>query len=797
MSEKIVKVNILQQSNDDMTGYAIYVARRRSLPDPRDGLKPVQRKLLFALWKDFAREMKARKTIKTAALVGTVMRKYHPHGDASINASIKPLTNWFQAYKPSIDHQGNFGTISGADASAQRYTNVMLSDYGMKCVIGDLNDSTTSTDWMANYDNTYTEPVYLPAVVPNLLINGAFGIAVGIRTQVPSHNITEVLNTTIQLIKDPNIDVVLVPDDCCGCDIVEADFAKISHTGKGKFKIRAKVDICEFNNHPALKITTLPPQVYLSAIQQKVEKLVQENIVPQIVEIYDKTEVDTKNALLDTFEAYVILKKGCDPAYVRDLLYTMTDLEKTISVNMEVIFEETPVSFNYKQYLESFIEFRRKRKTRTYNNLYAQARTKTHRLELYIKALETPGVIDEILKMVKKQKTINDQESIETLAKKMNVTTMQSKFLLETDVKKLSKGYLEYYKREYKDALDDAKRYFKIITDPKEIDKIIIQELEDAKAKYGEPRRSKVITVSEAAGIPEGVFRVVITEKGFIKKLDMNEKLGSMKDDKPMMVMSVDNTDDLIIFGELGKAYKLPVSKVPFSKGNGIDLRKVVKKYTGEGICTIIPNSVLHAIEDDFKKTKQECFLFIITANGLFKAIAISEMYNVPLSGLIYAKLNDGDAVADIVCMAQFNQLLIYSRNKILRINGTEAPILTRTAKGVIAMNSKYPIDGFTCLYPKATDVVVVTASGRINKLPLNIVPVSNRAKAGSNAIRLGKNDSIKKIFVCGKKDIIHIATMKNKYDLVVDEIPKGTSVSTGEKIVDSSGIINISVEHK
>lgn len=795
MAEKIVKTDILDQSMNDMRGYAIYVARRRALPDPRDGLKPVHRKLIYALFKDFNRETKQNKTVKTAALVGTVMRKYHPHGDTSINSSIKPLTNWFQSYIPLIDHQGSFGTMSGDGAAAQRYTEVKLSDYGLKCIVGDLVSSETSADWQETYDGEHKEPIYLPSIVPNLLINGAFGIAVAIRTQIPSHNISEVIDMTIKLIKNPNTDVVLVPDDCCGCDIIEADWAKISRTGKGKFKVRAIVEITEFNNHPALKIKALPPSVYLSSVKEKIEQLVQNNIVPQVIEVYDKTEVDKNNVSMDIFEAYIILKKGCDPVYVRDLLYNITSLQTTIPVNLEVVYNETPVHLNYKEYLQTFINFRRERKMRTYTNLLMKARTREHKMKLYITAMES-GEIDTILKMIRKQKSIDDDTNINYLVKKLKVTPLQAKFLLDVDIRKLSIGYLDYYKKEYKKAIEDAKEYYKIITHPEAIDDIIIEELKAAKAKYGCPRRSRIISAEEAAGIPEGIFKVIITEKGLIKKIDQNDKIGTMKDDKPYIVMNVDNKDDLIIFGELGKAYKLPVSKVPFSKSNGVDMRKVIKKYTGEGICTIIPLSLLHTIEEDFKKTKQEAFIYVITAGGLFKAMKISEMYNVPLSGLIYAKLNEGDAVADIVCMDIYNQLIIYSCNKILRVKGSEAPILTRTAKGVIAMNSKYPIDGFACLYPKATDVITITTSGRINKLPLSVIPVSSRAKAGNNGIRLGKNDSIYKICVCSSEDILHIVTMRNKYDIVVKDIPNGSSVSTGEKLVDASGIVNISVEH-
>lgn len=796
MSERILPVNVIEQTKADMTGYSIYVARRRALPDPRDGLKPVHRKILYALWMGGG---KNKRTVKTAAVVGDVLKKYHPHGDASVNAAIKPMTNWFEIYKPLVDHQGSFGNMSGDGPAAPRYTEVKLSDYGMNAVIGDLNFSKTATDWQDTYDGTDIEPIYMPSVVPNLLINGSFGIAVGLRTSIPKHNISEVLDMTIKLIKNPNTNVVLIPDDCCGCDIIDADWKKISHTGKGKFKIRANTEITEFNNHPAIRITALPPMVYLSSIKTKVEKLVDSNALPQVLEIYDKNEIDETNVGIDIFNAFIVLKKGCDPQYVRDFLYANTDMEKTISVNLEVIFNESPVNLNYKDYLNTFINFRRERKLRTYTNLLMQCKTKAHKLALYIKLMELPiPKFNGIMHKIHMQKTTEDEAFINYLVKELNVTPLQAKFVLDIDVRKLSLGYLAKYKEEYNEAIKSANDYYRIVTHPEDIDSIIIDELKEMNKEFGCPRRSKVISQSEAAGIPEGIFKVVVTANGFIKKVDVNDKLGAIRDDKIDFVLTVDNKDDLVIFGKLGKAYKLPVSKVPFGKGSnaGMDIRMVVKKYTGEGICTIIPDSLLHSIEEDFKHTKQEGFIYVLTSSGLFKAMKISEMYNVPLSGLIYAKLNDGDIISDIVCMDPFNQLLLYSHNKILRISGIEAPLLSRTAKGVIAMNSRYPMDGFTCLYPKATDVVVVTSSGKINKIPLNVIPISTRAKAGSSCIKLGKTDSIYKICVCGKNDILHYTTNRSKSAIPIKDIPDGSSVSSGTKLIDSSGILNIIIEH-
>lgn len=798
MAEKIIQANILEQSKRDLTTYAIYVARRRALPNPFDGLKPVHRKILYSLFYDFGKQTRRRETIKTQAVVGNVLQKYHPHGDSSVNASIKPMTNWFESYIPTIDHQGSFGNMSGDGAAAPRYTEVMISDYGLECVVGDLAQSPNSTDWQETYNGSEREPIYFPAVVPNLLVNGAFGIAVGLRTSVPKHNISEVIAATINLIQNPSADVVLLPDDCCGCDIVEADFKKISETGKGTFKVRAQTEICEFNKKPAIKITSLPPMVYLSNIQSKIEKLVEGNVLPQIEEVLDDSQVDEKNVAFDKFTAYIMLKKGCDPNYVRDCLYTLTDLEKTISVNMEVVYNEAPALLNYKQYLEIFINFRRERKYRAYSNILAEAKTKFHRMEAFVNLLET-GKIDAVITKIR-SKNLKEAELQEFLMKdikmKNPLTPLQCSYILAAQLKALSKERLGYYKEQMAEAAKLIDQCFHTITHPEEIDRIIIEELKAADKKFGCPRRSKFISASEAAGIPEGTFKVVLTEKGIIKKCDQSENIRELKDDRIKLNLVVDNKDNLLLFSRLGKVFKVPVNKVPFGKGasGGVDLRVLMKKYTGEGICTIIPESVVEQIIENSKKNKERVLVYVMTKNGIFKSMDIAELLGVPLSGLIYTKLSDNDMVADIIFMGQYNEMIIYSNNKILRVPGTEAPMLTRSAKGVIGMKSKNKVDGFICLTPNSTDVVIITASGRVNRIPLAIVPLSKRGMAGMTGIKLNKTDSIVSIHVCNAHDTLNVVSMKEKYQIPVASIPEGSSVSAGAKLIDASGIIHTSI---
>ena len=785
MAETISDVNLLKQHNEDYTGYAIYVARRRALPGVIDGLKPVHRKILYTLFHDF-HLYPSRETRKTQQIIGTVIGKYHPHGDSSVKDAIKPMVNWFESYVPTIKGQGSFGSMYGDDQSAPRYTEIKLSDYAMDCIISELQYTKTAVDWMPTYDNSDMEPIYLPAAVPNLLINGSFGIAVGMKTQVPKHNISEVIDATINLMHHPNSVVILVPDNCSGSDIIQADFAKISKTGKGNYKVRGKMEICEYEGKPALKVLSMPDMVFFNTVKDQIEKLVANNVLPQVADILNNTQEDKKSGQ-ENFEVYIVLKKGSDPQYVREIIYNTTSMQATIPVNFEVIHNERPVLMNYTDYLKEFLALRREAKFRLYANKLQESKTKYHEMELYIKALES-GEIDTIISMIRKQTGTDDSVYVEYLVKKLSITPLQAKFLLSIDVKKLSIGYLNKYKEQRAVYLNDSETFMQMITHFELIEKEIEEDLKGFKKKFGCPRRSTVISSDAAAEIPEGYFKIVITKNNFIKKINQDDKVGSLGGDEAKFVIPVDNRDNLIIFGTMGKVFKYPVHKIPFApKGvSGADIRSIIKNLTSD-ICCVITESIL----DEITKQNPKNFIYTISEQGLLKRMDLEDFLNVSIGGFIFSKIEQGDAIKDIIFMPEQCDLLIFSKNKVLRINGTEAPYVKRSTKGNNAMDTKHLIDGFACLYPSASDVIVVTESGRINKVSVHGVPLSARARAGSSIIKLGKTDTIKKILVCSQDNKVAVTTRNGTAVFAVAEIPEGSSISAGTKLAES-GVIDV-----
>lgn len=768
----IKDVNMLNQYVDDMTLYAIYVALHRLVPDYRDGFKDVQRKIIYAMHK-----IGPSRTVKSSSVVGTVMDKYHPHGDTSIYGAMKPMVNWFETNIPLIDKQGNFGNFQGDGASAMRYTEAKINKFAEDVVIGDLKRSNQVVDWEDNYSGTCKVPEYLPPNLPMLLINGSFGIAVGFKVEIPRHNINEVIDATINLIDHPNAKVVLVPEQSMECEIIDADFEKISKTGFGNFKVRGKIDIGEFKGKTALFIRSLPDLVYLDQISDKIEKLIEQNKLTQVHDVYENSDGDRK------LEYIITLKKGADPKFVRDTIYKYTEMEKSVRVNFEVLCDRHIVRMGYKEYLSRFIDFRKTTKLRLYYNLLQEAKTKMHEREAFIKVLSS-GEIDKIIKMIKSSKK-DEAYIIEYLVKKYDITDLQAKTIIDTPIKYLSQAYLAKYKEDAKKHKQAIESYLPRITNEEILNEEIKEELRNYKKLYGRPRHTKVISSSQAADIPEGEFKIVITDNNFVRKLDINEPIKAIRGDNPKLVIRINNTDNLLIFDAAGKSYSIPVHRIPLSdRGNvGTDIRFLNKKLTSN-IVSIYPELVFK----DFVKHNSNTYMIVLTHNGLIKKMDLNDFTSLTAGGIFYTKLGDSDYVQDIIIGGDALDVVVYSDKKALRFPVKDIPLVRRSAKGVISIGSKSVshVDGLCLLTKKdKTDVVVVTRNGYINRFDISALPTSQRAKAGSSVIKLSKTDNIVSIHNASAKDIIHLVTEKGPIDINIGLLPIGSSISQGTKSID------------
>lgn len=788
MSEVIKSVDVVAQSKEDMTKYAIYVTRSRSIPGYQDGLKPVQRKIIWDMWNDTSANRE--KTVKSARIVGDVVGKYHPHGDAAVYGAMKTLTNWFECYMPLIVPHGNFGDFLGNGAAHMRYTEAKLSDFSKDCLLSELKFTDKVVDWDDTYDYDGKEPSYLPASVPILLINGCSGIGVGIKTEIPCHNVNEVIDATIKLIHNPNAQITLIPDTCMPCEIIDNNFKAISNKGSGTYVVRGIVEIGEYKGNPALYIRSTPDQVYLNTVKDKIEDLVNSN---KLVQIHDINEFHDTDKPIDQQMCLIIqLKKGSDPEYVRQVLYKQTSLQKTCSVNFEVLDDLTPMRMSYKSYLEAFILFRKLTKFRLYCNRLQDKQTRFHQVDALVKVIES-GELDTIINMIRHHKTNDDSVLIDFLVKKIKLTDLQAKYIIRTRLGSLSEGHLKDFKEEAHKLIADIENFKYIITHDDVILKEIEEELLMYKSKYGSKRRSKVISVSEASNIPSGEFRLIITENNFIKKIQLNETIGTLKNDTPKSVINVENTQNILIFDELGKMYKLPVHKIPFSDKHspGLDIRTVIKGLTSNINSVLYEPTVLRLS----KTINTKYFAVILTKSGMIKRLDLQDILSATPSGIVYVKLEDGDSVQDIVIVGTHSDVVVYNKNNALRIACEDIPYLKRATKGAKSMTSG-PVEGLSIIKKDTTDIIVITEKGKVNRFTPAGLPCNGRNKKSSKVIKLSKGDSIKTIYGVDISDSIKVISEHDTIDLPVESIPIGSSVSTGAKIFStrSDKIIKVSV---
>ena len=787
MPEKILQVSSNEQFKSDYTRYGIYILYRRVLSDYRDGLKPVQRRIIWAMYKN---SKATTSRVKSASVVGDVMKYYHPHGDTSIYGTIKPMANWFETYIPLIDPNGNFGTFQGDPAAASRYTECKLSKFALDNVLGDMIDSNESVDWSPTYNEETLEPDYLPVKVPLLLINGSFGIGLGMRADIPTHNLNEVIDATLMLMDNPEAEVVLVPDHCMQCEIINTDFAKISRAGFGHYRIRGKIDVEDYKAKKALVIKSVPNLTYLKNVTDAIEELIEKKKIIQIESCFDESSVTNMRYV-------IVLKNGADPNYVRDVIYKNTKLDQTLRVNFETLNGLTPLRMSYKSYLLSFIDFRKMTKFRVYSNKLQVIQTRIHEREAYIRALES-GEIDNIINIIKGQKTVDDNALIEYLVKKLKITDLQAKYITEVDLKKLSYGYLDKYKREKNELEAVRKELLVHIMDDKVIENDIRQELLEIKAKYGKPRNCRIIMSDVDNNIPKGIMTIAITEKNFIRKVPDGSNIGYFKNDSIRTSIRIDNTDSILIFDEVGKVFKLPVHKIPFTdkNTNGIDIRFLIKSLTSN-INTVIPESVVKNLSSTGHHNNKH-YLVTLTNSGLIKRMDLDDFVTVPPSGIIYAKLDKDDFIKDIVIAHSSFDLIVYADRKATIMNVNEVPYLKRNTKGSRAMANADHVDGVCVIHGGCTDIVVITESGRANRISVNdSIPNTRKGKSGSNLIKLGSNDRIVSVVSGNINDIIHIKTTDTDNTIPIANLKIGSSISTGDKVLATRGnkIIHCYVE--
>lgn len=769
--EHIIDKECEAQFRSDYTRYAMYLIYRRVIPDFRDGFSPVQRRIIWSMYEQNA----ISKTIKSASIVGHVIANYHPHGDSAVYGTMKPMTNWFEAYEPFITPRGNFGNFQGDAASAYRYTEARLSNFSMDVVMDDLTATKKCIDWVDTFDNSRKEPEFLPVKIPLLLIKGAFGIGLGKRIEIPTHNLNEVIDATIALIKDPNSNIALVPDHCMKCEIIDGDFEQISNTGFGYYTVRGKVEVGEYKGNTALVIKSVPNLVFLNDIANKIEELIEKKQLIQISNCHDlSTEKDMRYV--------IVLKPGANPEYVKDVLYKNTFLQMKQRVNFEVLNKLRPIRMSYKSYILNFIEHRKTTIFRIFTNKLEEVSTELHKIEAFIKLLKS-GEVDIVISKIRKQNSSDDKSLIEYLIKTLNITSLQAKYILNTNIKNLSKGYLSKYIDRQKKLKQDYDQFNEYRLNESKIEELMINQLLEIKNKYGHKRNCKVIHVSNNNTIPRGMMNITVSSNNMIKKIPVGTGLGSFRGDSLKLLIKEDNTSDVFIFSSSGKVFKLAVNNIPFvdSKSAGVDIRYCINGITSD-IISVIPKSAI----ENAKKHHEVLYIVSMSKNGLIKKMNSEDFTNIPRSGVIYSKISENDEIITTTICSNNTNFIAYSDREVMMIPTSTIPEFKRNAKGSRTFVNGEIVDGMIQFNPSDSEfLLVITKNGKVNKLAMNSLPELFTPRKIISITKISKSDRILFIIPCNNSDNLHITRLdRTVKEFPVKDIEIGSTISSGTRLV-------------
>ncbi len=684
-NQRVVVRTIASEMKESFIDYAMSVITDRALPDVRDGLKPVHRRILFAM-NEIGLNFSAR-TRKSATVVGEVLGKYHPHGDVAVYDSMVKMAQDFSMRYPLIIGQGNFGSIDGDGAAAMRYTEAKMSKLAGE-MLNDIDKDTVN--FRPNYDATQKEPVVLPAAAPNLLLNGTLGIAVGMATNIPPHNLNEVIDATITLIQDPEattedlLEFVKGPDFPTGGIIFnEKEIHHAYTTGRGGIVARGLADITENKaGNPQIVITEIPYRVNKSSLIEKIAELHRDKKIEGIKAMRDESTKDIR--------IVIELKGGSQPQKVLNALYKHTQLEDTFHLNMVALVDGVPQTLSLKSMLEEFIKHRKEVVKRRATYDLARAEEREHILLGLTKALDH---IEQVIKLIRASKTIEDARA--GLMKEFKFSEIQANAILEMRLQKLAG--LERQKIE--DELSEVQAFIvemkELLASAVKILKVVRNELEAVKEKYGDERRTRVMkgavkNLSIEDLVAEEENALVLTSGGYIKRTNPDEykrqkrggvgvvDLDTKEEDFVTNFLTASTHDDLLFFTDRGKAYQIKMYDIPEGRRatRGKSIMNFISLIDGEKVTSIlaIPKSTKDIVGS----------LVMVTAEGATKKVSAKSFTDVRSSGIIAIKLASGDRLVAVESVEKGDDISIVTKEgQSIRFKDLDIREMGRAAGGV------------------------------------------------------------------------------------------------------------------
>ncbi len=740
----IFPVNIAEEMRTAYLDYAMSVITSRALPDARDGLKPVHRRILFAM--NNMGLTAGAKFRKSATVVGEVLGNYHPHGDASVYDAMVKAAQEFSYRYPLILGQGNFGSIDGDGAAAMRYTEAKMSRVSMDM----LRDIEKETVEMApNYDGRIKEPRVLPTAVPNLLLNGTLGIAVGMATNIPPHNLTEVIDATTHLIDSPTAtteelcEYIKGPDfPMGGVAFGQSDIRQAYATGRGGVVVRGEAEIVETKNGQfQIIITSIPFRVVKSNLIENIADLVREKKIEGIKGLRDESTKDIR--------VVIDLKSGTQPQKVLNYLYKHTELEATFHYNVVALVDGVPQTLSLKGALESFIGHRKEVVRRRTEFDLKRALEKEHILLGLKKALDH---IDEIIQTIKKSKDTPDAHA--QLMKKFKFSPIQATAILEMKLQRLAGLERKKIEEDLKAVQALIAELKAILASEKKMLGIIKTELSEIKDKYGDDRRTKIVKHRAKEFNPEDLIAekeevLVYTSGGYVKRTDPSEfrtqkrggvgvvDLSTKEEDFVTMSLTTSSHSDLLFFTDKGKAYQIKMYDLPEGKRatRGKSIMNFLQLADGEKVTSIL------AMPKDIKEMKGVS-LMMMTKHGTTKKSSAESFKDVRRNGLIAIRLEDNDELlAALFVQDQDSVILTTQQGQSIRFNHNDVREMGRTAAGVIGMKlDKGDVIVAADKIPTGTkdaELLIMTANGYGKKTRISEYKVQKRGGSGIKTVKV------------------------------------------------------------